>query len=85
MAEDQRPVGIDRWERYAAAAEGFTEYWYPVMAAKALTDKPQAVRIAGRDIVVVRTGGRLIALEDRCPHRQVPLSEGRCEFAGTLS
>src|SRR5690606_19804506 len=64
---------------------GFTEYWYPVMAAKALTDKPQAVKIAGREIVVVRTGGKLIALEDRCPHRQVPLSVGRCEFGGTLS
>ncbi|MBM3487843.1 MAG: Rieske 2Fe-2S domain-containing protein [Alphaproteobacteria bacterium] len=83
MAEPGR--GIDRWERYCQAAEGFTEYWYPAMASPKLGSKPQAVRIAGRDMVMVRSGGRAYALEDVCPHRRIPLSEGRCEFEHTIS
>ena len=30
-----------------------------------------------------RHEGKCYALEDRCPHRGVPLSVGRCEFPGT--
>ena len=37
-------------------------------------------RIAGRSILLYRTTeGRLVAMEDRCPHRSAPLSLGRKE------
>ena len=47
--------------------------------------KPRAVRLLGRDIVLFRDGGKLFALEDRCPHRGVKLSAGKCEYAGSGS
>lgn len=67
------------------------DHWYPVAWGEDL--KPgsaHGVRFAGEPIVVVRTGtGKLFALEDRCAHRQVPLSQGvvdgdqlRCNYHG---
>ena len=38
--------------------------------------KMKAVRVAGRDIVLVRNGERVFALRDRCPHQGARLSEG---------
>lgn len=37
------------------------------------------VRVAGRQLVIVRVDGRLHALRDRCPHQGKPLSGGWCE------
>lgn len=53
-------------------------YWYPLAQSKRVKrGKAAGVTFAGDPIVLVRTqGGRLFALEDRCAHRQVPLSEG---------
>ena len=54
------------------------DYWYPLLASRKLK-AGQAVQVhfAGEPIVIVRTKkGKLFALEDRCAHRQVPLSEG---------
>jgi phenylpropionate dioxygenase-like ring-hydroxylating dioxygenase large terminal subunit len=67
------------------------DHWYPVAWAGDLKrGKTLAVRFAGEPIVVVRTqSGNLYALEDRCAHRQVPLSKGvvegealRCGYHG---
>jgi phenylpropionate dioxygenase-like ring-hydroxylating dioxygenase large terminal subunit len=67
------------------------DHWYPVAWATDLKSRGTlAVRFAGEPIVVVRTEtGRLYALEDRCAHRQVPLSQGvvdgerlRCNYHG---
>ena len=33
----------------------------------------------------MRCKSRAYALEDRCPHRQIPLSMGTCEFAGHIT
>ena len=77
--------GIDRWEKYAAADEGLREYWYPAIEARKVKDKPVAVRLLGRDLVLVRHAGKPYALEDRCPHRHIPLSVGRCEFPGQIT
>ncbi len=42
--------------------------------------RPFAVRLASQSMVLFRTGdGRLVAMEDICPHRQAPLSLGRIE------
>lgn len=63
---DIRKTGID------------PDYWYPVARGRDLEKgKTLAVQFAGEPIVLVRTEkGQLYALEDRCAHRQVPLSEG---------
>ena len=54
------------------------DHWYPVAWSRDLkTAKPLAVRFAGEPIVLVRPkAGAVFALEDRCAHRQVPLSAG---------
>ncbi len=54
------------------------DYWYPVARSKDLKPgRTLAVAFAGEPIVLVRTdAGSIFALEDRCAHRQVPLSAG---------
>jgi nitrite reductase/ring-hydroxylating ferredoxin subunit len=48
-------------------------------------DAPYAVELGGEKIVLFRDGqGTLRALEDRCPHRRVPLSMGRMTPEGNL-
>ncbi|MEA2980860.1 MAG: hypothetical protein QOF09_2683 [Alphaproteobacteria bacterium] len=74
-----------RWPRYEAADAGLRNYWYPVMLSRTLKQKPQAVKLLGEKVVLVRDGGKVRALNDRCPHRGVPLSLGRREFPGTLT
>ena len=54
------------------------DHWYPVAWSRDLKrGKLLAVRFAGEPIVLVRgQDGTAFALEDRCAHRQVPLSKG---------
>jgi 3-phenylpropionate/trans-cinnamate dioxygenase ferredoxin subunit len=49
------------------------------VAAEATAPAEGAViglELQGRRVVVCRAGGRLFALEDRCPHAEEPLSDG---------
>jgi len=41
----------------------------------------KAVTVNGKQVAVFNVGGTFYALEDRCPHRGAPLSDGTC--AGT--
>src|SRR5687768_16889513 len=75
----------DAWPRYRAAVTGFREYWYPVLLSRQVGRKPVSVTLCGERIALVRDRGRAYALHDRCPHRGIPLSEGRCEFPGMLT
>lgn len=60
--------------RYAAA-----------IVADLATDRPTARVILGKQLVLWRDGDEeWRCFEDRCPHRRVPLSEGRLETDGTL-
>ena len=54
------------------------DYWYPLAWADELkVGKTLARRFAGEPIVLYRgKSGQVFALEDRCAHRQVPLSKG---------
>jgi len=54
------------------------DHWYPLAWSRDVKpEKPYAARFAGQPIVLVRPKeGPVFALEDRCAHRQVPLSEG---------
>ena len=56
-------------------------FWYPLaLASKVKKGGTLAVSFAGEPIVLVRTeSNRVFALEDRCAHRQMPLSCGVVE------
>ncbi|MDQ4115499.1 MAG: Rieske 2Fe-2S domain-containing protein [Actinomycetota bacterium] len=73
------------WPHYQAAAAGFRGYWYPVCYSSQLGGKPKQITLLGEKIVLIRDGGTAYALNDRCPHRGVPLSEGNQQFPGTIS
>jgi phenylpropionate dioxygenase-like ring-hydroxylating dioxygenase large terminal subunit len=71
------------WPRYDEAALGFRNYWYPAMMSYKLRRRPVALQILGEKLLFLRYQGECFALEDRCAHRGMPLSIGRCEFPGT--
>ena len=71
------------WPRYDAAVLGFRNYWYPALASRRVRRKPVSLKVLGERLVFIRYQGTCYALEDRCAHRGVPLSVGRCEFPGT--
>ena len=61
-------------------------HWYPVALESATPkDRPTAVKLLGRDLVLWHDGGAWRCFEDRCPHRAVPLSEGRVETAAAAA
>lgn len=59
-------------------------HWYAVAVAARIGRQPQPLTLLDRHLVIARDGaGGWLALEDRCPHRQVALSAG-CVRAGAL-
>ncbi len=67
------------------------DHWYPLAWSKEIAaGKTYATSFAGEPVVLVRPAeGPVFALEDRCAHRQVPLSQGvvagcavRCGYHG---
>jgi phenylpropionate dioxygenase-like ring-hydroxylating dioxygenase large terminal subunit len=51
--------------------------WYVAGWSKDLTDRPLARTLLGEAVVIFRgASGDVTALEDRCPHRHLPLSMG---------
>ena len=59
--------------------------WYP-MAVEEFTDKKKshAIMFLGNNVVLWHNGEKWSVFEDACPHRGVPLSEGRVESNGEL-
>ncbi|WP_225411584.1 Rieske 2Fe-2S domain-containing protein [Stigmatella hybrida] len=56
------------------------DHWHPVLDSQVLKDKPVGVKVWNSEIVLFRTaGGKVSALEDRCPHRSMRLSKGWVE------
>jgi nitrite reductase/ring-hydroxylating ferredoxin subunit len=57
--------------------------WIDVMSLAELDDRPKrVVRVDGRQILILRSGERVFACTNRCPHEGYPLSEGElCENA----
>lgn len=59
---------------------GLKRCWFPILRARDLGTRPVAIQLLGVPLVLFRAaGGELALLEDRCPHRLVPLSLGRVE------
>jgi phenylpropionate dioxygenase-like ring-hydroxylating dioxygenase large terminal subunit len=62
-----------------------TAAWYPACQSSDLGNKPLAISLMERPVVVYRdASGTARALEDRCPHRNLALSLGRVHGDGTL-
>lgn len=55
---------------------GVAACWHPLLASKALSDKPVSVSLMGMPLVLVRLDDQPRAFIDRCPHRLIPLSQG---------
>src|SRR5688572_24708439 len=99
MTTSGSTAGGDGVSRHAAAAGqsqigmfdfvpvlGYREYWYPALLAREVGTRPRKVRMLGDELVFFRDkDNRVAALWDRCPHRGALLSNGRCEFPGTIS
>lgn len=51
--------------------------WHPVAFDRELKAQPLAAQLMDRPLVIFRTAEGVAVLEDRCPHRNVPLSAGR--------
>ena len=74
--------GVSRTARFSIHPE---REWYPIALSQNVKRKPLAVTVLGRRLVVYRSReGKVIAHRDRCPHRNVPLSGGRCLSNDTL-
>ncbi len=68
-------VGVD-----TTAFEGGPQDWTTVAADEDIAEGSlKQVRVDGVAILLVRRGGQLFALADRCTHRGAPLSEGSLE------
>lgn len=70
------------------AEEGFswTKQWYPMAAVKDLDPtRPHAEMLLGEKLVIWRdANSQWRCFVDECPHRLVPLSEGRIDENGSL-
>ncbi|GIL45904.1 hypothetical protein Vafri_3022 [Volvox africanus] len=64
----------------------WTAHWYPVAIVDDLDPRqPHATHLLGISLALWRDKeGAWHAVEDKCPHRLAPLSEGRIEADGTL-
>ena len=60
-----------------------SRYWYPVLRSSRLLDRcTHKVRLLGETFVVARRGAELLAIEERCPHRQTSMLLARVEDGG---
>jgi phenylpropionate dioxygenase-like ring-hydroxylating dioxygenase large terminal subunit len=53
------------------------EAWYVACWSRELGEAPLPVTILGEDLVIYRSAEGLAALENRCPHRNLPLHLGK--------
>ncbi|CAN5673401.1 aromatic ring-hydroxylating dioxygenase subunit alpha [soil metagenome] len=61
----------------AALAVGLKNLWYPICPSSFVAERATSVRRLGKKIALWRDStGQVRALEDHCPHRGAPLSQG---------
>jgi phenylpropionate dioxygenase-like ring-hydroxylating dioxygenase large terminal subunit len=82
-AESQR----SRDPRQLLPPLGLREYWYPGILEKEVgSRKPEMVTLLGDDVCFFRgKSGKVVAVDNACPHRGAKLSKGHCDFKGTLA
>ncbi len=70
-----RGIGVDR-----TAFDAQPEEWADAIAEGELAEgQPRTADVGGTTIMLVRAGGEVHALEDRCSHRGGPLHEGELD------
>ena len=85
VTEQDEQLASTRGARYEAAELGFRHYWYPALLSRQLGKKPKSLKMLGENLVFVRANKRPYALFDRCAHRGIPLSEGKCLSEDTIT
>jgi len=85
---DLQPTAVARDIESSRSGEkqfNWEQQWYP-LAVEEFTDKskPNKVMLLGNDVVLWFDGTKWCTFDDSCPHRGVPLSEGRVEKSGEL-
>ena len=66
------------------------DYWFVLCESKEVKKTPKSFKILNKDVVVYRTEEKnVVAFIDKCPHRNIPISEGKisngnlvCPFHG---
>ncbi len=71
------PRFIEEATRRAMAREGGG--WCVLDASRRIDGSPRRLRVAGRDLVVFRSEGRVVAAPNGCPHMGAELHQGRVE------
>jgi phenylpropionate dioxygenase-like ring-hydroxylating dioxygenase large terminal subunit len=56
---------------------GLLSGWHPIAYADEIGARPVPLTLMDRPFVAFRSNGTIALLEDRCPHRNAPLSQGR--------
>ena len=63
--------------------------WYAIVHINEIKSKPLKLERFGKNLVIWRDSGKIVAMENRCPHRGAELSLGRvydnaiaCPFHG---
>lgn len=81
----KRRTGLAFGPTYEAATVGLPNYWYPVLLTVQLGKRPKPVTLLAQNLMFIRRQGRAYAIENRCPHRGIPLHHGKVEFEDTIS
>lgn len=81
LAQDSAPPRIRRDKEPFGLPAG----WWPVAFSSEISTRPVACRLRGVRLAVFRDqSGAARAVEDRCPHRRLPLSMGRVTGDGRV-
>ncbi len=84
--EELQSAGMDLSKSPDLPPLGHRNYWYPIVESRSVKKRPVSVSLLGVDVVLFKgKDGKIVALEDRCPHRGTMLSRGRILFPGTVS
>ena len=60
--------------------------WYAIAHINEIKSKPLKLERFGKNLVIWRNSGKIVAMENRCPHRGAELSLGRvCDNAIGMS
>ena len=63
------------WQGWLDAELGFRNHWYPTEASRNIREgEHKAIKLLGEEILYLRRGGKLHAIEDRCSHRGTKFS-----------
>jgi len=87
FAPSVQPAGSTAPQGAGAVPAAWRDQWYPVAFLRDLDrSRPTPFTLLGEDLVIWwdRAGSSWQAFTDVCPHRLVPLSEGRLNGAGEL-